>query len=497
MGASKRPASQSSYKRGYEKFWMTFEISAAKLALFRVLFFAVFAIDAWLQIAHAPRYGHLDFNVTHFPFLNDLLPMPTRTSMLLIYTAQTYLALRIMLGGVQRAAYIGLALLFAYGYFISQLNSYQHHYLLAIALGLLAAFPWPSLAKDSDVKTPSLHAGNWPVRMLLVAMSVMYVYAALAKLDGEWTDGSTLALQLQEGWIRDIASKLGWAFCAKLAIVAELALAVLIQWRRGWPFALVLGIGMHMSFHWAGLKIGLFSYFMVTLYLLVIPECWIAWVLKTLGGPGKSLSARIEKLSERLKGHSQRAAAICALGLAGGLAMLQLIPIDSLPHVTAIIAVLALIELGTRWRRAGSAGLQHLVACALLVVLALQTDALRDYYRFWGGNERRAGNTFEAMLAYEKVVQLAPDYAPGHKSLAGLYLRLDRPDDALSEYEAGLAIKPDDYALNRGAAQLLHRKGRGEEALAAAERGLVSNPKDPSLRAIRQHWQGKRKPHAP
>ena len=52
------------------------ELSAAKLVLFRVLFFGVFAIDAWLQIAHAPRYGHGDFNVAHFAFLDPDQPVP-------------------------------------------------------------------------------------------------------------------------------------------------------------------------------------------------------------------------------------------------------------------------------------------------------------------------------------------------------------------------------------------------------------------------------------
>lgn len=483
MGASNIPKRATGYPPAYVKFWMGLEVSDAKLVLFRVLFFGVFAIDAWLQIAHAPRYGYRDFNVAHFAFLEAILPMPTRTSMLLIYGAQAYLGARIMLGGVHRGFYIALAALFAYGYFISQLNSYQHHYLLAIALGLAAAFPWPSSRRPHAATQQ--RARNWPVRMLLVAMSVMYIYAALAKLDGEWTDGSTLRVQLQPGFIRDTAAFLGWGGTAKLAILAELALAVLIHWRRAWPFALVLGIGMHMSFHWAGLKIGLFSYFMVTLYLLILPETWLAYVVARLERAGELL----RRGKAFLDAHKLRAWIMCGLGLAAGLGLVQLIPVDSLNALTAVIAVLALAGLLLRRRRPGTAGVQHLIACALLVVLAHQTDAVRDYYRFLGGNERRAGNTFEAMMAYEKVVQVAPDYAPGHRSLGDLYRRLDRDDDALASYRVGLAIEPEDFALNRGVAQIFHKRGQGQEALAAAERALTSKPKDPSMRAIREHWR--------
>jgi hypothetical protein len=37
------------------------------LALFRLLFFGVLAVDMWLQVEHAPRYGAGDFNVSHLP----------------------------------------------------------------------------------------------------------------------------------------------------------------------------------------------------------------------------------------------------------------------------------------------------------------------------------------------------------------------------------------------------------------------------------------------
>ncbi len=484
-------AAQSELSRTYRKFWLAFEVSDAKLALFRVIFFAVFAIDAWSQIAHAPRYGFRDFNVGHFPFLDGLLPMPTRSTMVLIYGAQTYLALRILLGGVGRTLYVALALLFAYGYFISQLNSYQHHYLLAIALALVAAFPLGSAPAGQS--KPQARARNWPVRMLLVAISVMYLFAALSKADPEWLNGSALQAQLPDGRLREIAKSMGWGFTAKLTLFTELVLVFAIQWRRAWPFALVTGIGMHMMFHWAGLKIGLFSYFMVSLYVLLLPEPWVE--------RGRALSmkagTRMRPVRDWLDKPGVLAWLLCAVGLAAGLVLVQMLPIDGFNALTICIALLAGAELATRWRRAGAAGLQHLLACALLVLLAGHTDALRDYYRFWGGQERRAGNHFESMLAYEKVVKVAPDYLPGRRSLAAQYRRLGHEDDALSQCEAGLAIDATDLVLNRTAAEIYSAQGEGNEALAAAERGLQTSPNDPKLRAIRKRWQRELNSHAP
>src|SRR5437762_505916 len=44
-------------------FWFAFDVTWAKLALARVVLFGLLAIDALLQIRHAPRYGVGGFNV--------------------------------------------------------------------------------------------------------------------------------------------------------------------------------------------------------------------------------------------------------------------------------------------------------------------------------------------------------------------------------------------------------------------------------------------------
>ena len=48
-------------------FWFGFEVAWAKLVLARVVLFALLALDAFLQIRHAPRYGAGDFNVAQLP----------------------------------------------------------------------------------------------------------------------------------------------------------------------------------------------------------------------------------------------------------------------------------------------------------------------------------------------------------------------------------------------------------------------------------------------
>src|SRR5437899_8879012 len=55
-------------------FWFGFEVPWAKLGVGRFVFFALLALDALLDFAHAPRYGAGNFNVAQLPLLDGLGP---------------------------------------------------------------------------------------------------------------------------------------------------------------------------------------------------------------------------------------------------------------------------------------------------------------------------------------------------------------------------------------------------------------------------------------
>ena len=50
----------------------------------------------------------------------------------------------------------------------------------------------------------------------------------------------------------------------------------------------------------------------------------------------------------------------------------------------------------------------------------------------------------EALLHYEKAVELRPDYADGHYNLGNLLLRQGKIDKAITEWEKTVSIQPDD-----------------------------------------------------
>ena len=86
----------------WEQFWFGFSVSNLHLALFRFVFFGLFAVDMWLQISHAPRYGAGGFNVAHIPGLDSILPSPSRPLMLVLFTVQAYLAAAFAIGVLSR-----------------------------------------------------------------------------------------------------------------------------------------------------------------------------------------------------------------------------------------------------------------------------------------------------------------------------------------------------------------------------------------------------------
>jgi hypothetical protein len=473
--------------RRYLRFWSEYRAAPEVLALFRLLFFAVLAVDMWLQVEHAPRYGAGDFNVSHLPALDGWLPVLTRPTMAFLFLLQAYLAGLLALGGGGRSALVALTSLYGVTYFSSQLDSYQHHYLLFLVLFLLCFVRWdPAPPAPAGKKAPA-RAGDWPVRLILVQMSIVYFYAAMAKTEPLWLDGRVLELQVSSGWARDLIERVGgFKLVSGLVIATELFLAGAIHVRPLRRFVAPIGILFHAGIEASGFQIGLFSYFMIALYALVLPEAPIVrlvqWVHRHV--PAIPLVTHWAAAAR---------AVLRASAIAIGAVLLLLVPIGG-PAWAAAAAALVLgiagLQVVAREQRARHA-LAHFAACLLVAALARPavTDVARDYYRFWGGSARRLGDLETATAAYERAVELAPDHAQSHVSLAGLYQRTGKIDQALREARRAQSLEPANYRGHLVEARTRDAAGDGEAALAAAERALELQPGDREAQGIAGRWR--------
>lgn len=431
--------------------WFDLTIDRDHLAVLRFAFFALLAVDAFLQLSHAPRYGAGDFNVPHFAWLP--LPAPSRTAMVVIDLTMTYLFALAALGVATRLVVPLGAALFNYAYFVSQLDSYQHHYLVAMLLIIASFIPW-------HARTPEVR--SWALRLFTVQLALLYLWAALAKLEPRWLDGSTLKLQLRPAWIRDLVGD-HWALVAKAVIVGELAVAGLWLWRRGWLLALPLGVGFHVSVELAEFKIGQFSYIMIAIYTLAVPTAIAAWPARALG----RVTARLPR------GALPVAIGALALALAAVIAL------------TAAVAVAAL-ALDRRW----AVGVAHVVGCAAILTLGHVTDQAVDHYRLWAGSANRLGKPAEVRQAAEALIALDSVSGPGRYYLGALAYDAGDLDAALSHFRLGQRGDPRSPRLHVGEARVLLARGDRAGARAAAERALALDPKHREARSILVQTRG-------
>ena len=458
-------------------FWFGFEISWVKLVLARFVVFGLLAIDAVLQIRHAPRYGAGGFNVAQVAGLDEI--GPTRTLYAIAELVNAYCFALVAVGVATRILLPIATATYAWLYLSSQLDSYQHHYLVALILLLACFVPWQ---RPADAH-PATRVASWAVRLLLVQLGVMYFWAAISKMNAAWVDGRTLADQIggPARWIVNHTVGIRVASCA--VIGAELALAATVWVPRAWRFAAPLGLAFHLGIAFSTLEIGLFAWLMIALYILVVPDrawIWLAErqpivVAREVAGVVASWFANVG-IATWL---------VCCV-LAATLAA-----VSHLDHALAVALVLTgvtgAIAFVPRLRGASSIaaiGGAHLLALAAWLVIASTTGVTSDYYRFWGGSSRRLGDRDSAERAYRRLVDVDPDDPAGHYHLGTMLLARDASDDGLAELHRAEDLEPTRARAYVAEARWLATHGRRDEALDKARAAQRAEPTDTDARDL-------------
>ncbi len=150
------------------------------------------AFDAWiLMLPHAGRYGLGGFNVAHFAWLDAVQPIPSAGLYAGVLVMSGMLAFIGAMTGA-RAAIAALAAIYTYGWAMSLLDGFQHHYLISLALLCFALLP-PLRAEDVGRRRSAFSH-----RLLAVTLAIVYAFAAASKYEARWRGGGPLA-SLAEG----------------------------------------------------------------------------------------------------------------------------------------------------------------------------------------------------------------------------------------------------------------------------------------------------------
>lgn len=127
-------------------------------------------------------------------------------------------------------------------------QAYSNHlYLLLLLVFILTCGESAAIASlDARRSGPREQIPGWPIWLLALQGSIVYAYAALAKLIPEYLSGAVLCLHL--GWLdRHPPPVMVCAALAAGSVLIELFLAVSLWRARLWALACVVGIGLHVA----------------------------------------------------------------------------------------------------------------------------------------------------------------------------------------------------------------------------------------------------------
>lgn len=449
-------------------FWFGFEITWAKLALARVVVFVLLAIDALLQISHAPRYGAGGFNVAQLPLFDAIAP-----GRVLYSSGQLVLAYLFVLAacGVATRYVLPIAtVLYGWLYFASHLDSYQHHYLVWLILLLACFVPWQ---RPADAE-PATRVRSWAVRLILVQLGILYFWAAISKLSGAWIDGRTLASQMQ-GSVRSlIEATVGFKGAAWIVILVELALAGTVWIRRAWIVAAPLGIALHVGILKTNLDIGLFAYLMLGLYILVVPDRVWTWLAER-----RPLEI-VRGIAGVVRGWFAGGGGWVLLGTSAGVGLL-LARASRFDHGWPVGLALLVLLVGAaivlrRRESIAALALGHLLALGTWTAVDRTTKTASDYFRLWGGSARRLGDPKTSEHAYRRMTEIAPGEGNGYYQLGRLLLDRNADEEGIAALRKAQDLEPLRARAYLAEARWLASKGRKAEAIAKAREATIVEP---------------------
>ena len=105
------------------------------------------------------------------------------------------------------------------------------------------------------------------------------------------------------------------------------------------------------------------------------------------------------------------------------------------------------------------------------------TDVLGADGWFLRGNAAYEAKRYdEALAAYDRAIELRPDYAEAHSNRGVALGRLDRDEQALADYDRAIELRPDYAEAHSDRGVALGALGRQEQALAAYDHAIELRP---------------------
>jgi uncharacterized membrane protein YphA (DoxX/SURF4 family) len=226
-----------------------------------------------------------DSEIVKVPFV-AWMPSPTPVVVAVVLGSWVVAAACFAIGFHTRLAGTVLAVAMALVLFIDQQAYSNHLYLLIVIVGLLVvAGPAGALSVDNRRGAPAPPA-NWAVLLIKLQITVVYLFAAITKINASYLAGSVLSAQVGRGLIQATWAAQSSALMRGTAF-ASIVLEVVIGLYLWHPQRRYVAVGAGVLLHGgitllmpSPVLLGLFGAIMLSSYLLFIPPTvkgrWVA-----------------------------------------------------------------------------------------------------------------------------------------------------------------------------------------------------------------------------
>jgi HTTM domain/Vitamin K-dependent gamma-carboxylase, lumenal domain len=337
--AERRPPTPRPTESGKRRFlrdlgYRLFEpVDGASLAFFRMLFGALMIWEVYRYFSNdwIQRYWvEPSFHFTYHGFgWVEPLPGPWMEALFAVLGG---LAACIALGLFYRVATVLFFVGFTYTFLLEQARYLNHFYLVCLLAFLLCFVPanrvWSLDALLRKRRWPET-VPTWSLWLLRAQIGLVFFFAGVAKLNGDWLRGEPLRMWLAE---RPDFPLIGGFFDEPLApwlfsyggLLFDLLVIPLLIWPRTRPFAFLAAVGFHMT-NQQLFSIGIFPFLALGTALLFFPPDWprFRWLRAGLRRPPRQ--PVVAGWPRAPRGWRLRPAQMAILGVGGAFLAIQVL----------------------------------------------------------------------------------------------------------------------------------------------------------------------------
>ncbi|NVJ21924.1 HTTM domain-containing protein [Myxococcus sp. AM011] len=263
--------------------WLLAPRDIAAMAVFRVALGLLITVSSvrflaygWVGVLFAqPRVRFTYWGFGWVPVLpSEWMPA--------LFVALGVLGTLLMVGLFYRVTVVLLFGVFAYVQLLDVTNYLNHYYLVSLLLALMSFVPAHRAFSVDAWRRPELRQDwlpAWCTVLLRFQVSIVYVYAGLAKVTTDWlvhAQPLNIWLSARTGlpWVGPLLDERWVAYAAAWGgMLFDSTIVLFLMWRRTRPFAYVVVVGFHAATS-ALFPIGMFPFIMVTGALVFFDPSW-------------------------------------------------------------------------------------------------------------------------------------------------------------------------------------------------------------------------------